>query len=269
MIHNPNSGRLATAGNLGLFVSGWLVLAFLLLPILTVLPLSFSDNRYMSLPLGSFTWHWYQDFFASPQWLGALFNSFAIAVLSTLLAVVLGGLAALGLRHPRMPGRRVVEVLLIAPMIVPAVIVGVGMYFVFSSLGMTRTFTGLVLAHTTLAVPFVVINVGSSLAGLNQRLLWAAASMGATPWLTLRKVTLPLIAPGLVSGALFAFATSLDEVVVTLFLAGPDQRTLPREMFTTAREALSPMLLSAATIMVLFATLLLVLSQFLARSKES
>lgn len=265
MIRNPNSGPLAWFGNLGISLSGCLVLAFLLLPILIVLPLSFSDSRYMSLPLGHFTLHWYQDFFSSSQWLGALFNSFAIALTSTLLAVVLGGLAALGLRHPAMPGKRIIEVLLIAPMIVPAVIVGVGMYFVFSNAGLTRTYTGLVLAHTTLAVPFVVVNVGSALGGLNQRLLWAAASMGATPWVTLRKVTLPLISPGLMSGGLFAFATSLDEVVVTLFLAGPDQRTLPREMFTTAREALSPVLLSAATIMVIFATLLLLLSRAVTR----
>lgn len=265
MIRNPNRGPLAWFVNLGLSLGGWLVLAFLLLPILVVLPLSFSDSRYMSLPLGQFTLHWYEAFFASPQWLGALLNSFAIAVTSTVLAVVLGGLAALGLRHPSMPGKRLIEVLLIAPMIVPAVIVGVGMYFVFSSAGLTRTFPGLVLAHTTLAVPFVVVNVGSALGGLNQRLLWAAASMGATPWMTLRKVTLPLISPGLISGGLFAFATSLDEVVVTLFLAGPDQRTLPREMFTTAREALSPVLLSAATIMVVFASLLLLLSRSLTR----
>ncbi|PRA53691.1 polyamine ABC transporter permease [Pseudomonas sp. MYb115] len=265
MIRNPNRGPLAWFGNLSLSLSGVLVLAFLLLPILVVLPLSFSDNRYMSLPLGSFTLHWYEQFFGSSQWLGALANSFAIALTSTALAVLLGGLAALGLRHPSMPGKRVIEVLLIAPMIVPAVIVGVGMYFVFSSAGLTRSYLGLVLAHTTLAVPFVIVNVGAALGGLNQRLLWAAASMGATPWVTLRQVTLPLISPGLVSGALFAFATSLDEVVVTLFLAGPDQRTLPREMFTTAREALSPVLLAAATIMVLFATLLLLLSRSLSR----
>lgn len=166
MIRNPNRGPLAWFGNLGLSLSGWLVLAFLLLPILVVLPLSFSDSRYMSLPLGQFTLHWYEEFFASPQWLGALLNSFAIAVTSTILAVVLGGLAALGLRHPAMPGKRLIEVLLIAPMIVPAVIVGVGMYFVFSSAGLTRTFPGLVLAHTTLAVPFVVVNVGSALGGV-------------------------------------------------------------------------------------------------------
>lgn len=261
MIRNPNNGPMAWFGNLGVSLSGCLVLAFLLLPILIVLPLSFSDSRYMSLPLGHFTLRWYEDFFSSSQWLSALFNSFAVALASTALAVVLGGLAALGLRHPAMPGKRFIEVLLIAPMIVPAVIVGVGMYFVFSNAGLTRTYLGLILAHTTLAVPFVVVNVGSALGGLNPRLLWAAASMGATPWVTLRKVTLPLISPGLVSGGLFAFATSLDEVVVTLFLAGPDQRTLPREMFTTAREALSPVLLSAATVMVLFATLLLLLSR--------
>nr|WP_050590139.1 ABC transporter permease [Pseudomonas sp. URMO17WK12:I12] len=265
MIRNPNRGPMAWAGNFGVSLSGCLVLAFLLLPILIVLPLSFSDSRYMSLPLGHFTLRWYEDFFSSSQWLSALFNSFAVALASTALAVILGGLAALGLRHPAMPGKRFIEVLLIAPMIVPAVIVGVGMYFVFSNAGLTRTYLGLILAHTTLAVPFVVVNVGSALGGLNQRLLWAAASMGATPWTTLRKVTLPLISPGLVSGGLFAFATSLDEVVVTLFLAGPDQRTLPREMFTTAREALSPVLLSAATIMVLFATLLLLLSRVATR----
>ncbi|WP_419417942.1 ABC transporter permease [Pseudomonas frederiksbergensis] len=264
-MRNPNSGPMAWFGNFGVSLSGCLVLAFLLLPILIVLPLSFSDSRYMSLPLGHFTLRWYEDFFSSSQWLSALFNSFAVALASTALAVILGGLAALGLRHPAMPGKRFIEVLLIAPMIVPAVIVGVGMYFVFSNAGLTRTYLGLVLAHTTLAVPFVVVNVGSALGGLNQRLLWAAASMGATPWVTLRKVTLPLIAPGLISGGLFAFATSLDEVVVTLFLAGPDQRTLPREMFTTAREALSPVLLSAATIMVLFATLLLLLSRSLSQ----
>ncbi|WP_411741602.1 ABC transporter permease [Pseudomonas sp. GL-RE-20] len=264
-MRNPNSGPMAWFGNFGVSVSGCLVLAFLLLPILIVLPLSLSDSRYMSLPLGHFTLRWYEDFFSSSQWLSALFNSFAVALASTALAVILGGLAALGLRHPAMPGKRFIEVLLIAPMIVPAVIVGVGMYFVFSNAGLTRTYLGLILAHTTLAVPFVVVNVGSALGGLNQRLLWAAASMGATPWTTLRKVTLPLISPGLLSGGLFAFATSLDEVVVTLFLAGPDQRTLPREMFTTAREALSPVLLSAATIMVLFATLLLLLSRSLSR----
>jgi putative spermidine/putrescine transport system permease protein len=269
MIKNPNAGPMSFLGFFSLSLSGWVVLAFLVLPILIVLPLSFSDSRYMSLPINSLTLHWYQDFFGSTQWIGALFNSFAIAILSTVCAVVLGGLAALGLSHERLPGRRFIEVLLIAPMIVPAVIVGVGMYFVFSSLGLTRTFGGLVLAHTTLAVPFVVINVGSALSGLNQRLLWAAASMGATPWVCLRKVTLPLIAPGLISGGLFAFATSLDEVVVTLFLAGPDQRTLPREMFTTARESLSPVLLAAATIMVLFATVLLVLSRHLTQRKEN
>jgi putative spermidine/putrescine transport system permease protein len=211
MIRNPNSGPMAWFGNFGVSLSGCLVLAFLLLPILIVLPLSFSDSRYMSLPLGNFTLRWYEDFFASSQWLSALFNSIAVALASTALAVILGGLAALGLRHPAMPGKRFIEVLLIAPMIVPAVIVGVGMYFVFSNAGLTRTYLGLILAHTTLAVPFVVVNVGSALGGLNQRLLWAAASMGATPWTTLRKVTLPLISPGLVSGGLFAFATSLDD----------------------------------------------------------
>lgn len=248
-------------------MASWLVLGFLLLPILAVLPLSFSGNRYMSLPLQGFTLQWYQMFFDSSQWVASLVNSMVIAISSTALSLVLGTLAALGLRHPALPGKRIIEALFIAPMIVPAVIVGVGMYFVFVNVGLAQTLLGLVAAHTTLAVPFVVINVGATLGGMNPRLAWAAASMGAGPWVAFRRVTLPLLTPGLVSGGLFAFATSLDEVVVTLFLAGPDQRTLPREMFTVAREALSPVLLAAATVLTGMATLLLVLSRRLTRRR--
>ncbi|MCF5724131.1 ABC transporter permease [Pseudomonas syringae] len=267
MIRNLNRGSMAGLGSLSLALASFIVLAFLVLPVLSVLPLSFSDNRYMSLPIGGFTLQWYKMFLTSGQWLESLGNSFLVAICSTSLSLVLGTLAALGLRHPSMPGKRIIEVLLMAPMIVPAVIVGVGMYFIFSKIGLTRTFTGLVIAHTTLAVPFVVVNVGATLGTLSTKLLWAAASMGATPWNTFRMVTLPLLSPGLISGGLFAFATSLDEVVVTLFMAGPDQRTLPREMFTVAREALSPVLLAAATIMMVLATLLLLLSRRLVRSK--
>lgn len=131
-------------------------------------------------------------------------------------------MAALGLAAPNLPGRRTISALLLVPMIAPVVIVGVGMYFVFSMAGLTATLPGLILGHTSLAVPFVVVTVSAVLTGLDRRLLWAAASMGAPPFLTFRKVTLPVILPGIASGALFAFATSLDEVVVTMFLAGPD-----------------------------------------------
>ncbi|WP_455886184.1 ABC transporter permease [Pseudomonas rustica] len=267
MIRNLNHGSLAGFGSASLALTSILVLAFLVLPVLCVLPLSFSDNRYMSLPMGGFTFEWYRMFLTSGAWLESLGNSFLVAIASTVLSLILGTSAALGLRHPSMPGKRIIEVLLMAPMIVPAVIVGVGMYFVFSKVGLTRTFTGLVIAHTTLAVPFVVVNVGATLGTVNTRLLWAAASMGATPLSTFRFITLPLLSPGIISGGLFAFATSLDEVVVTLFMAGPDQRTLPREMFTVAREALSPVLLAAATIMMVLATLLLLLSRRLVRAR--
>lgn len=243
-------------------VAAALVLAFLIAPVLVVVPLSFSADRYLGFPITGWTTGWYEEFFASARWLGALGNSFAIALASTLLSVALGGAAAVGLSHPGLPGRRIIEFVLVAPMILPAVIIGVGMYFVFSKLGLTASYVGLVLAHTTLAVPFVVVAVGAAMTALDRRLLWAAASLGAPPWMRFRRVTLPIIAPGVISGALFAFSTSIDEVVVTLFIAGPGQRTLPREMFTATREQLTPTLLAGAGLLMLIASLLLVASSW-------
>ncbi|MER9614328.1 ABC transporter permease subunit [Mesorhizobium sp. M0207] len=177
-------------------------------------------------------------------------------------------MAALGLAAPNLPGRRTISALLLVPMIAPVVIVGVGMYFVFSMAGLTATLPGLILGHTSLAVPFVVVTVSAVLTGLDRRLLWAAASMGAPSFLTFRKVTLPVILPGIASGALFAFATSLDEVVVTMFLAGPGQRTLPREMFTIARDTLTPTIAAAATVLIAASIVLLIASTALGRSNR-
>ncbi|WGD29725.1 ABC transporter permease [Ancylobacter sp. WKF20] len=244
------------------------VLAFLIAPVLVVLPLSFSADRYLAFPITGLTTGWYAEFFGSERWLTALGNSVGIAVISTVLSVTLGSMAALGLSHPGLPGRRTIEFLLVAPMILPAVIVGVGMYFVFAQLGLTSTYPGLILAHTTLAVPFVVVAVGAAMAGFDRRLLWAAASLGAPPWMRFRRVTLPIILPGMFSGALFAFSTSIDEVVVTLFIAGPGQRTLPREMFTATREQLTPTLLAAAGLLMLIASLLLFASTWVSGSKR-
>ena len=152
-------------------------------------------------------------------------------------------------------------------MIAPVVIVGVGMYFVFSMTRLTATYPGLVLAHTALATPFVVVTVSAALTSFDRRLLWAAASMGATPLLAFRRVTLPAIGPGIASGALCAFATSLDEVVVTVFLAGPGQRTLPREMFTVARDTMTPTIAAAATVLIVASVFLLAVSAPVSRRK--
>jgi putative spermidine/putrescine transport system permease protein len=245
-----------------------LVLGFLVAPVLVVLPLSFSADRYLAFPITGPTTGWYADFFGSDRWLSALLNSIGIAVSSTALSVLLGTMAALGLSHPGLPGRRIIAFFLVAPMILPAVIVGLGIYFVFSQIGLTATYPGLVLAHTTLSVPFVVVAVGAALAVLDRRLFWAAASLGAPPWMRFQRVTFPIIMPGVISGALFAFSISLDEVIVTLFIAGPGQRTLPREMFAATREQLTPTLLAGAGILMLIASLLLVASTWVAARKR-
>ena len=242
-----------------------LVLLFLVAPILVVIPLSFNAEPFFTFPLAGFSLRWYAEFFSSPRWTGAIWNSLVVAVATTLAASVLGTLAASGLARREMPLRGLITSLLISPMIVPVVITAVGMYFFFGSLGILNTLGALVLADTALAVPFVVITVGATLSTYDGNLSRAAASLGAPPLRSFRSVTLPLILPGIVSGALFAFVTSFDETVLVQFLAGPDQRTLPKQMFTGIREEISPTITAAATILILVAVLLLTSIELLRR----
>lgn len=246
-----------------------LVLMFLMAPLVIIVAFSFNRAGDFVFPIRALSLRWYIEFFSTPSWTNALFNSLFIATAATLLSTVLGTLAALGLATPGLPGRRLISALILIPMIAPVVIIGVGIYFFFSVAGLTSTYLGLVLAHTALAVPFVVITVSAVLTTLDRRLLWAAASMGATPSHAFRKVTLPAILPGIASGALFAFATSLDEVVVTLFLAGPGQRTLPREMFTIARDTLQPTIAAAATVLIAASIVLLSVSKLFGKVKPA
>lgn len=252
-------------GNIALATVAIVSLVFLMTPLVVIVLFSFNSGGDFSYPIKGFSLRWYAEFFTTPTWTDALANSLMVAVATTALATPLGTMAALGLATPGLPGRRIINGFLLIPMIAPVVIVGVGMYFLFSMIGLTATFFGLVLAHTALAVPFVVVTVSAVLTALDRRLLWAAASMGATPFEGFRAVTLPAILPGIGSGAIFAFATSLDEVVVTVFLAGPGQRTLPREMFTIARDTLTPTIAAAATVVMLLSMLLLGVSVLLNR----
>ena len=214
-----------------LYVSSGLVLFFLMAPILAIVPLSFNSGTFLTYPLDGLSFRWYHTFLASEQWMRALRNSFIIGISSAVLATALGTVAALGLTRADFRGKGLVMAILLSPMIVPVVIVAVGFYFFFAPLGLTASYTGLILAHTALGTPFVVITVAATLKGFDDNLARAAASLGAAPVTTFFKVILPLIAPGVASGALFAFATSFDEVVVVLMVAGPEQRTLPRGVF--------------------------------------
>lgn len=246
-----------------------LILVFLILPILVMIPLSFSDSSFLMYPIKGFSLRWYQNLFESDEWMRAARNSFIVAPAATIIATVLGTLAAVGLNKADFRGKSVLMAILISPMIVPVVVVGVGVYLFFAQIGLSDGYTGLILAHAALGAPFVVTTVLATLQGFNHNLVRASLSLGASPLRTFFRITLPVIAPGLISGALFAFTTSFDEVVLTLFVAGPNQATLPRQMFAGIKDNISPTIAALATILIIFSTcLLLVLEWLRGRNKN-
>jgi putative spermidine/putrescine transport system permease protein len=245
-----------------------LVFLFLIAPILVIIPLSFSSEPWFTYPLPGLSLRWYQDLVFDDRWRLAIKNSVIVGTFSTLIATTLGTLAALGLSRGNVPFSGLIMSVLISPMIVPVVIVAVAMFFGFASVGLNNTFIGLILAHAALATPFVVITVTATLSGFDRSLMRAAASLGASPITTFRLVTMPMIAPGVISGALFAFFTSWDEVVVALFLSAPEQRTLPKQMFSGIREQISPTITAAATCLVILAALLMMVLELLRRRSE-
>ncbi|PZW41152.1 ABC transporter permease [Pseudomonas sp. URMO17WK12:I2] len=265
---SPYMSPVERAWYYGLRLLCGLVLLFLVLPILVIVPLSFNSGTFLIYPMQGFSMRWYEDFFGSAGWMRALKNSMIIAPAATILAMILGTLAAIGLTRSDFRGKALVMSLLISPMVVPVVIVGVASYLFFAPLGLANGYLSLIVVHAVLGVPFVIITVSATLQGFNYNLVRAAASLGASPITAFRRVTLPLIAPGVISGALFAFATSFDEVVVTLFLAGPEQVTLPRQMFSGIRENLSPTIAAAATLLIGFSILLLLTLEWLRGRSE-
>lgn len=244
-----------------------LVLAFLVLPIFVPVPLSVNSEAFFTFPLAGFSWRWYDEVLGSTQWREAIWHSIVIAIGVTLLATSLGTLAAVGLASPRLPARRAIMSVLISPLVVPVVITAVGAYLFYARIGLASTFSGIILAHTAVASPFVVVTVGASLSNFDRRLMHAAAICGARPLTAFRRVMLPSILPGVLSGAAFAFVTSFDELVISLFLASADQRTLPMQMFVGLREHLSPAITAAATLMMSLSILLLIVADRLGRRR--
>ena len=252
-----------------------LVFFFLIFPILVIIPLSFNPLPYFTftremimLDPAGYSWINYQDFFTNPEWQRAVKNSFLIAPAATLLSTVLGTLAAIGLSRPHVPFRRSIMAIMISPMIVPLIISAAGMYFFYSRMGLHGSYIGVVLAHTALGIPFVIITVTATLVGFDTSLTRAAASLGAGPLRTFLKIQAPLIMPGVVSGALFAFITSFDEVVVVLFVGSEAQKTMPWQMFIGLNQNLSPTILAAATLMVILSIALLATLELLRRRNE-
>ena len=274
------------------FICG-LIFLFLMAPILIVFPLSFNKEPYFSFTEGmlafdptafSVRWYidilhngmidpagvigWWSDLWGNSQWIRSIKNSFIIGTLATLLATGLGTLAAIGLSRSEMPFRRPIMALLISPMIVPLVIIGSGMFFFFSDIGIAKTYLGVIVAHAILGTPYVIITVTATLVSFDESLTRAAASLGANPFRAFFKVQMPLILPGVVSGALFAFITSFDEIVVVLQIADVRQRTIPRQMFSGIREQISPTILAVATILVILSIVLLTIVEMLRRRSE-
>jgi putative spermidine/putrescine transport system permease protein len=256
-------GALDKAGWWALRLFAVLLLVFLLLPILVIVPLSFSSSSFLAYPIPGWSLQWYETLFSAPEWGRAAKNSFIVAPAATLIATVLGTMTAVGLARVNFPGKGLLMSVLIAPMVVPIVVVGVACYLFFARIGLADSYIGLIVVHAALGAPFVVTTVLATLQGFNHNLVRASLSLGATPLETFFRVTLPVIAPGVISGALFAFATSFDEVVVTLFIAGPDQATLPRQMFNGIRENINPTIAAVATLLTLFTTGLMLVLEWL------
>ena len=289
------TGTGGRAWNYGYTLICTLIFLFLIAPVLIVMPLSFNAEPYFTFtpkmlsfdPDGySLRWYdniltfgmlrpdeardgaWWADMWANSAWLNAAKNSVIIGVFATLLATGLGTLAALGLSRPEMPFRRAIMAALISPMIVPLIIVATGLTFFYADVNLASTYVGVIMAHATLGIPFVIITVTATLVGFDHSLTRAAKSLGASEWTVFRDVMLPLITPGVISGALFAFVTSFDEVVVVLFVGDLREPTIPRQMWNGIREQISPTILAVATILVLISIALLTTVELLRRRSE-
>jgi putative spermidine/putrescine transport system permease protein len=252
------------AGHYGLRITAFAVLLFLMLPIIVIMPLSFNAEPFftftegmLSLDPEAYSMRWYQEIIDDQKWRIAIRNSFVVGIAAALIATTLGTLAAVGLASPWMPYKRLITALLLSPMIVPLIIIAAGMFFFYTQFNLVGTFTGLIIAHAALGVPFVIITVTATLSGFDRSLFIAGLSLGAAPLKVFWDVVIPLIRPGVISGGLFAFVTSFDEVVLVLFLAGPEQRTIPRQMFSGLREQINPTILAVATLLVVLSAAML------------
>ena len=252
-----------------------LIFFFLIAPIITIIPLSFNAEPYFTftskmlhLDPAGYSLRWYHDLFGSSEWMSSIRNSFFIATSSTIISTTLGTVAAIGLSRRQMPARGLITALLISPMVVPLIVTGAAMFSFYARLNLTSTFFSIIMAHVVLGTPFVIITVTAAMSGFDQSLIRAAQSLGANQVSTFFKVILPLLLPGVISGALFAFITSLDEVVVVIFLAGPAQTPMTVRMFSGLRENISPTILAIASILVLISIILLSSMEMLRRRSE-
>ena len=260
--------QVSHGGRLWLYVLAAAVLLFLALPTLIVVPMSFSGSQYLEFPPREWSLRWYRSYFASTAWMQATATSFKAGALTTLVATPLGTLAAYGLHVSRYRWARAVQVLLITPIIVPLILLAIAVFYAYVQLKLVNSLTGLVLAHSMLAIPLVMMIVGSALKGYDMNQEMVARSLGAPRARAFLGVTLPQIRFAVVSGALLAFLTSFDEVVLALFISGGDNSTLTRNMFLALRDQIDPTIAAISTLMIVLTTVLLALSQMFGRTRD-
>ncbi len=263
------------AANHNFFSGRWLfyllcafIFLFLILPTFVIIPISFSSAKFLQFPPQGFSLQWYADYFGSRTWVSATILSFQVAIMTMLCATFLGTLASLALVRGNFKGKKLIYAMLLSPLVVPVIIVGVSLYYFFSWLHLIGNMWGLVMAHTCLALPFVVVNVTATLQGFDITLERAALSLGASRLTTFMKVTFPLIRPGVITGALFAFITSFDEVVIAIFITGSRAVTLPRQMWDGIRVSINPTISAVASLLIVFSIFLLLSTEMLRRYSE-
>jgi putative spermidine/putrescine transport system permease protein len=248
------------AGRVILYAACAVIFLYLILPIFVIIPISFSESRFLRFPPEGFSLQWYEEFFQGRNWMSATLRSFQVAILTTILATILGTLASLALVRGDFPAKRLLYALIISPIIIPVIVTAVAVYYIFAGFRMIGTIWALVLAHTVLALPFVVVNVTATLQGFDLTLERAALSLGANRLIVFTRIILPLSWPGIFSGALFAFITSFDEVVVAIFLTGA-RPTLPKQMWDGIRVAINPTISAVASLLIVFSVVLLLALQ--------
>ena len=251
---------------LWLFVA--IVLFYLVFPVFVVVPVSFSSTKYLQFPPPGWSLQWYQNYLDRPGWVPATFVSIRVAIITTIVATTLGTASSLALVRGRFPGRNALNSFMVSPLVVPGIIVAIGIYFFYAQARLVGNPFGLALAHTALAFPFVVTNVSATLHGFDERLEYAAMNLGANRWQTFRRVTLPIIRPGVFAGALFAFITSFDELIVALFVSGTGAVTLPRKMWDSLRQEIDPTIAAVSTILIAFSIVILLTAELLRQRSE-
>lgn len=263
------SGRPRTSpATVILWIFTALVLAYLVFPVFVVAPVSFSSAKYLQFPPPGWSLQWYQNYFERPGWVPATFVSIRVAVITTILATTLGTAASLALVRGRFPGKGAINSFIVSPLVVPGIIVAIGVYFFYAQVRLVGNPLALALAHTALALPFVVTNVTATLHGFDERLEYAAMNLGANRWQTFRRVTLPIIRPGVFAGALFAFITSFDELIVALFVSGTGAVTLPRKMWDSLRQEIDPTIAAVSTILIVVSIVILFTAEMLRQRSE-